>query len=93
MTANPYWTQDGKAKNLALLTSTERSAMLETLLKTEAMEWLQRYQQKAQQVGKQQAQAWWQGVKLEIERKRGKDGLNTLIAEMNRIQNEIRSKS
>ena len=91
MTANPYWTEDGKAKNLALLTSTERSAMLETLLKTEAMEWLQRYQQKAQQVGKQQAQAWWQGVKLEIERKRGKDGLNTLIAEMNRIQNEIRS--
>ena len=93
MTANPYWTEDGKAKNLALLTSTERSAMLETLLKTEAMEWLQRYQQKAQQVGKQQAQAWWQGVKLDIEHKRGKDGLNTLITEMNRIQNEICSKS
>ena len=93
MTANPYWTEDGKAKNLALLTSTERCKMLETLRQTEAMEWLQRYQRKAQQVGKQQAQAWWQGVKLNIERKRGKDGLNTLIAEMNRIQNEIRSKS
>jgi hypothetical protein len=93
MTANPYWTDEGKARNLALLTSTEHSAMLETLRQTEAREWLQRYQRKAQQVGKQQAQAWWQGVKLDIERKRGKDGLNTLIAEMNRIQNEIRSKS
>jgi hypothetical protein len=93
MTTNLYWTEDGKAKNLALLTSTERFAMLETLRQTEAREWLQRYQRKAQQVGKQQAQAWWQGVKLDIERKRGKDGLNTLIAEMNRIQNEIRSKS
>jgi hypothetical protein len=89
MTTNPYWTEDGKAKNLALLTSTERYKMLETLRQTEAMEWLQRYQRKAQQVGKQQAQAWWQGVKLDIERKRGKDGLNTLIAEMNRVKNEI----
>ena len=93
MTANPYWTDEGKARNLALLTSTERCKMLETLRQTEAREWLQRYQRKAQQVGKQQAQAWWQGVKLDIERKRGKDGLNTLIAEMNRIQNEICSSS
>ena len=93
MTTNHYWTKDGKAKNLALLTSTERCKMLETLRQTEAREWLQRYQRKAQQVGKQQAQAWWQGVKLDIERKRGKDGLNTLIAEMNRIQNEICSSS
>ena len=93
MTANPYWTEDGKAKNLALLTSTERCKMLETLRQTEAMEWLQRYRLKEKQFGKQQAQAWWQGVKLDIERKRGKDGLNTLIAEMNRQQDEIRSKS
>jgi hypothetical protein len=93
MTANPYWTQDGKAKNLALLTSTERCKMLETLRQTEAREWLQRYRLKAKQAGKQQAQAWWEGVKLDIERKRGKDGLNTLIAEMNRVKNEIRSSS
>jgi len=32
-------------------------------------------------------------VKADIERKRGKDGLNTLIAEMNRVRDEIRSKS
>ena len=93
MTASLYWMQDGKAKNLALLTSTERCKMLETLRQTEAREWLQRYRLKEKQFGKQQAQAWWEGVKLDIERKRGKDGLNTLIAEMNRIQNEIRSSS
>ena len=83
MTANPYWTEDGKAKNLALLTSTERCKMLETLRQTEAMEWLQRYRLKEKQFGKQQAQAWWQGVKLDIERKRGKDGLNILLQAMN----------
>jgi hypothetical protein len=93
MTTNPYWTDDGKAKNLALLTSTERSAMLETLRQTEAREWLQRYQRKAQQVGKQQAQAWWEGVKLDIKKRRGLAGVVTLTTEMNRIQNEIRSKS
>ena len=91
MTANLYWTEDGKAKNLALLTSIERCKMLETLRTTEAQEWLQRYQRKAQQVGKQQAQAWWQGVKLDIERKRGKDGLNTLTREMNRQRNDANS--
>jgi hypothetical protein len=93
MTTNPYWTEDGKAKNLALLTSTERYKMLETLRQTEAMEWLQRYQRKAQQVGKQQAQAWWQGVKLDIKKRRGQAGADTLTCEMNRQRNEIRSSS
>jgi len=93
MTTNPYWTEDGKAKNLALLTSTERYKMLETLRQTEAMEWLQRYQRKAQQVGKQQAQAWWQGVKLDIKKRRGQAGADTLTCEMNRQQDEIRSSS
>jgi hypothetical protein len=91
MTTNFYWTKDGKAKNLALLTSTERCKMLETLRTTEAQEWLQRYQRKAQQVGKQQAQAWWQEVKADIKKLRGQAGADTLIAEMNRQRNEIRS--
>jgi len=93
MTANPYWTEDGKAKNLALLTSTERSAMLETLRTTEAQEWLQRYRLKEKQVGKQQAQAWWEGVKLDIKKRRGQAGVVTLTTEMNRVKNEICSKS
>jgi len=67
--------------------------MLETLLQTEAREWLQRYRLKEKQVGKQQAQAWWEGVKLDIKKRRGQAGADTLTTEMNRIQNEIRSKS
>jgi hypothetical protein len=91
MTTNPYWTEDGKAKNLALLTSTERYKMLETLRQTEAREWLERYRLKAKQVGKQQAQAWWEGVKLDIKKRRGQAGADTLTNEMNRQRNEIRS--
>jgi hypothetical protein len=84
MSTNPYWTEDGKAKNLALLTSTERSAMLETLRQTEAREWLQRYNTKAKAIGQAKAQDWWQIVKLDIEKRRGKAGADTLITEMNR---------
>ena len=88
MTTNPYWTEDGKAKNLALLTSTERCKMLETLSQTEAKEWLYRYRLKVKETGKQQAQAWWEGVKLGIKKRRGQAGLDTLIAEMQRQRHD-----
>jgi hypothetical protein len=88
MTTNPYWTEDGKAKNLALLTSTERYKMLETLRTTEAQEWLRRYAIIKKMSGQPNARHWWESVKADIERKRGKDGLNTLIAEMNRQRND-----
>ena len=93
MTTNPYWTEDGKAKNLALLTSTERCKMLETLRQTEAREWLQRYNTKAKEIGQAKAQDWWQIVKLDIEKRRGKAGLSTLISEMNRQRNDANSLS
>jgi hypothetical protein len=84
MTTNPYWTEDGKAKNLALLTSTERCKMLETLRHTEARDWIRRYRLKAKQLGQQKAQAWWMDVKMSLKKRRGKAGLDTLIAEMER---------
>jgi hypothetical protein len=84
MTTNPYWTKDGKAKNLALLTSTERCKMLETLRQTEARDWIRRYRLKAKQLGQQKAQAWWLDVKMSLKKRRGKAGLDTLIAEMER---------
>ena len=84
MTTNPYWTKDGKAKNLALLTSTERCKMLETLRQTEARDWIRRYRLKAKQLGTLAAQAWWEGVKLTLKKRRGQAGLDTLIAEMER---------
>ena len=84
MTTNPYWTKDGKAKNLALLTSTERFAMLETLRQTEARDWIRRYRLKAKQFGKQKAQAWWLDVKMSLKKRRGQAGLDTLTQEMER---------
>jgi hypothetical protein len=87
MTTNPCWTKDGKAKNLALLTSTEHCEMLETLSLTEAKEWIKRYRKKRLELGKQEAQAWWESVKVDIKKKRGQDGHDTLITNM-RQQNE-----
>jgi hypothetical protein len=93
MSTNPYWTEDGKAKNLALLTSTERCKMLETLRQTEAREWMTRYKAKAKEIGQAKAQDWWQIVKLDIEKRRGKAGADTLITEMNRQRNDANSLS
>ena len=90
MTTNPYLTKDGKAKNLALLKSTERCKMLETLSQTEAKEWIRRYRMKVKETGKQQAQAWWQGVKEGIRKRRGQAGLDTLIALMEK-QRDVNS--
>jgi len=87
MTTNPCWTKDGKAKNLALLTSTEHCEMLETLSQTEAKEWIKRYRKKRLELGKQNAQAWWESIKVDIKKKRGQDGHDTLITNM-RQQNE-----
>ena len=84
MTTNPYWTKDGKAKNLALLTSTERFAMLETLRQTEARDWIRRYRLKVKETGKQQAQAWWMDVKMSLKKRRGQGSVDTLVAEMER---------
>ena len=82
MTTNIYWTKDGKAKNLALLTSTERCEMLETLRQTEAKEWIRRYRLKTKEIGQQKAKAWWENTKADIKKRRGQAGLDTLIAEM-----------
>ena len=89
MTTKHYLTEDGKAKNLALLTSTERLEMQETFRKSEAKEWIRRYRLKVKETGKQQAQTWWLGVKEAIKKKRGQAGLDILIAEMQRFRNDV----
>ena len=58
--------------------------MLETLRQTEARDWIRRYRLKAKQLGTLAAQAWWEGVKLTLKKRRGQAGLDTLIAEMER---------
>ena len=91
MTANLYWTEDGKAKNLALMTSTERSKMLETLLQTEAAEWKMRFAKKSIEIGTVRARSWWADIKLDLRKKRGQATADTLIAEMNRQQHDANS--
>jgi hypothetical protein len=61
--------------------------MLETLNHTEAREWIKRYRKKRLELGKQEAQAWWESTKMDIKKKRGQDGLDTLITDM-RQQND-----
>ena len=67
--------------------------MLETLRQTEARDWIRRYRLKVKETGKQQAQAWWEGVKLGIKKRRGQAGLDILIAEMERQQHDANSLS
>ena len=84
MTTTLYLTEGGKVKNLALLTSTERCEMLETLRQCEAKEWIKRYRKKRLEVGKQQTQIWWESTKESIKKRRGQDGHDTLIINMRR---------
>jgi len=93
VTTNLFWTQDGKAQNLALLTLIERLELQETLRQTEATEWLRRYEAIRTTTGQAAARNWWEEVKADIKKLRGRAGLNILIAEMNRQRHEIRSKS
>jgi len=92
MTTNLYWTEDGKAKNLALLTSTERCEMLETLHQTEAREWIKRYRKKRLELGKQEGQVWWENTKMDIKKRRGQDGHDTLITNMRQQNDKTSSK-
>jgi hypothetical protein len=55
----------------------------------EAREWKRRHKVKVQQLGKVKAQSWWLQVKADILRIRGQDGLDTLIAELNRDANTL----
>jgi hypothetical protein len=48
----------------------------------EARDWVRRYQAKIGEVGSVKAQSWWEQVKLDIEKKRGKHALETLRRNM-----------
>ena len=59
----------------------------------EAREWKKRYKAKVREIGKQNAQNWWANTKLDLQKKRGKAGADTLIAEMNRQRHDANSLS
>ena len=54
----------------------------ETIRNSEAREWIARRRRKTGEVGLEAAQSWWETVKIDIERIRGKQGLDDLIKRM-----------
>jgi hypothetical protein len=49
----------------------------------EAREWITRFNRKIGEQGLENAQSWWEGVKVDIERRRGKPALDVLVRRMN----------
>jgi hypothetical protein len=83
-----------KDNNSPLSKSAQPSSPLVTyMIECEAREWKGRYRAKVREIGKQNAQNWWAGVKADILRIRGQAGHDTLIAEMNRQQYDANSLS
>jgi len=70
-------------KPSAVSLSTERFNLLETMRQAEAREWILRYQQKAKELGKAKASAWWQTTIADISRRRGEAAANDLRNRMN----------
>jgi hypothetical protein len=56
----------------------------------EAREWIRRYRKKIGEVGSGQGKAWWEQVKVDIEKRRGKAALDSLIKQMNEERREGR---
>ena len=71
------------AKNLANLSSEQRSEMQETLRQTEAKDWIKRYKKKIREEGKSVASAWWQQTLSDLAKKRGQAAVDDLRRRMN----------
>jgi len=80
------------AKSKSQRRSSQRE-ILELMRQTEALEWLDRYQEQIYQHGKNHARAWWDKTITDIKRIRGEKAANQLRETMNRLKNEIRKKS
>lgn len=79
-------TEQKKASNLALLSSTERLHLRETLTQTEAVEWVRRFRKKAMEIGKKEAFYWWQATLEDISKRRGQQSADNLRNRMNLLK-------
>jgi len=66
---------------------TMRFSLLE-MRQSEAREWILRYQQKAKELGKAKASAWWQITIADIARRRGEAAADDLRKRMNEIRSQ-----
>jgi hypothetical protein len=81
-------TESKKVSNLALLSSTERLALRETLTQTEAQEWVRRYRKKTMECGKKEAFYWWQTTLEDITKRRGQKAAEDLRQRMNSLKEQ-----
>ena len=65
----------------------------ETIRNSEAREWIARRRRKTGEVGLEAAQSWWETVKVDIEKIRGKQGLDDLIRRMYEQSGSVRDVS
>lgn len=56
----------------------------------EAREWIMRYRRKIGEVGSEQGRAWWERIKEDIAKRRGKAELDSLVRQMNEERREGR---
>ena len=75
-------------KPSAVSLSTEHLNLLETMRQAEAREWIARYQQKAKELGKAKASAWWQTTIADISKRRGEPAADDLRKRMNEIRRQ-----
>jgi hypothetical protein len=59
----------------------------------EARDWIRRFKLHVKERGTRMANVWWAQMKEGILKARGQAGLDTLIADMNRIKNEKGGKN
>jgi hypothetical protein len=59
----------------------------------EARDWIRRFKLHVKERGTRMANVWWAQMKEDILKARGQAGLDTLIADMNRIKNEKGGKN
>ena len=62
--------------------------ILDHMKQCEAREWIRRYRAKIGELGSVQGRSWWEKVKDDIGKKRGKEGLDDLIGRMERERKE-----
>jgi len=66
---------------------------LEHMKQCEAREWMSRYEKKAIERGSGNAQLWWQGVKSDIEKRRGHEAMNDLVNRMKKERENGKSRT
>ena len=70
-------------KNLANQSSDLRLQTQETLLQSEARDWVKRYRKKIKEEGKAEALAWWQKTLSDVVKRRGQKAADDLRKRMN----------